>query len=82
MMVWKKRQTIQAMQVRAVAQSALGGKEAEKAYKEFVAELANVSPESKSDNLRNKLENMKQIHAIKVKPLDSMSNRNLNKVKR
>lgn len=82
MLVWKKRQTIQVMQVRAIAQSALGGKEAESAYKEFVTELSHMSPETKKDDLRDKLEDMKKISAIRVTPLETKPARNVNKVKK
>lgn len=70
MLVWKKRQIIHAMQVRAMAQSALGGKEAEEAYKEFIQELTQTIPEKQDNSMRDKLEEMKQIQAIKVTPLE------------
>ena len=69
MLVWKKKQIIQAMQVRAMAQSALGGKEAEQAYKDFVNELTQTAQEAKRDELRERLEDMKKIDAIRVTPL-------------
>ena len=69
MLVWQKRKVIEAMQTRAVAQSALGGKEAEEAYKDFINELTQTKEEKRHDDLRDKLENMKKIQAIKFKKL-------------
>lgn len=69
MLVWKKRQIIHATQVRAMAQSALGGKEAEEAYKDFIEQLTQTKEEVKRDELRDRLEDMKKITAIKVTPL-------------
>lgn len=81
MLVWKKRQVIQAMQVRAMAQSALGGKDAEKAYKDFIRELTQTEQEQKRDVLRDRLEDMKKISAIKVTPLAPVhKTRNIKKV--
>lgn len=83
MLVWQKRRVIQAMQTRAVAQSALGGKEAEEAYKDFISELTQTKEKKRNDDLRDKLENMKKIQAIKVTPLETASpKRTLKKVKR
>jgi hypothetical protein len=82
MLVWKKKQVIHAAQIRAMAQSALGGKEAEQAYKDFIEELTQVSPENNKDELRERLEDMKKIQAIKVTPLETAtSRRKLRKVK-
>ena len=77
MLVWQKRQSIQAAQTRAVAQAALGGKEAEKAYAEFVEELSsmNVSAQRKVDPLKKHFEAMKNITAIKVAPLSMTPNK-------
>ena len=83
MLVWKKRQTIHAMQIRAVAQSALGGKEAEDAYKEFVNELTQSAPEKKDNQMKTRLEEMKSIQAIKVTPLAPITkSRKLKKVEK
>jgi hypothetical protein len=71
MLVWQKRRTIQAMETRAVVQSALGGKEAETAYKEFIEQLTQTKEQKRNDDLRDKLENMKKIQAIKVRPLET-----------
>lgn len=82
MLVWKKKQVIYAAHIRAMAQSALGGKEAEEAYKDFIQELTQVSPENNKDELRERLEDMKKIQAIKVTPLETAtSRRNIRKVK-
>ena len=71
------------MHTRAVAQSALGGKEAEEAYKDFINELTQTKEESRHDDLRAKLEQMKKIQAIKVTPLETASpKRTLKKVTR
>lgn len=81
MLVWQKRRVIHAMQTRAVAQSALGGKEAEEAYKDFINELTQTKEQKRNDNLREKLENMKKIQAIKVTPLQTAApKRTLKKV--
>ena len=87
MLVWKKRQVIHAAEVRAIAQSALGGDQAEKAYTDFLNHLTQQKDEevSRKDMLREKLEDMKKIQAIKVTPLDpgSLSKRQpLKRVKR
>lgn len=83
MLVWKKRQVIHAMQIRAMAQSSLGGKEAEEAYKDFIAELTQVKEEKKQDELRDRLEDLKQIQAIKVTPLEMASpKRTLKRIKK
>lgn len=64
-----------------MAQSALGGKDAEQAYKDFVTELTQVKQETKRDELRDKLEDMKKIAAIKVTPLmDTAQRSHLRKV--
>lgn len=59
------------METRAVVQSALGGKEAETAYKEFIEQLTQTKEQKRHDDLRDKLENMKKIQAIKVRPLET-----------
>ena len=83
MLVWQRRRVIQAMETRAVAQSALGGKEAEQAYKDFINELTQTKEQKRHDDLRDKLENMKKIQAIKVTPLQTAApKRTLKKVKR
>ena len=83
MLVWQKRRVLHAMHTRAVAQSALGGKEAEEAYKDFINELTQTKEESRHDDLRAKLEQMKKIQAIKVTPLETASpKRTLKKVTR
>ena len=69
------------MQVRAMAQSALGGKDAEKAYKDFVSELTQSKQETKRDELRDRLEDMKKIAAIRVTPMGPPTKqRNIKKV--
>ena len=71
------------MQVRAMAQSALGGKDAEQAYKDFVAELTQAKQETKRDELRDRLEDMKKITAIRVTPMGPPAKqRNIKKVHR
>ena len=83
MLVWQRRRVIRAMETRAVAQSALGGKEAEQAYKDFINELTQTKEQKRHDDLRDKLENMKKIQAIKVTPLQTAApKRTLKKVKR
>lgn len=83
MLVWRKRQVISAMKTRAVAQSALGGKEAEEAYKDFINELNQTKEQKRNDILREKLEGIKNIQAIKVTPLDTAApKRTLKKVTR
>ena len=83
MLVWQRRRVIQAMETRAVAQAALGGKEAEQAYKDFINELTQTKEQKRHDDLRDKLENMKKIQAIKVTPLQTAApKRTLKKVKR
>lgn len=83
MLVWKRRQVISAMQTRAVAQSALGGKEAEQAYKDFIEELTHTQDEKRHDHLREKLENIQKIKAIKITPLETaVPKRTLKKVKK
>lgn len=52
-----------------MAQSALGGKDAEQAYKDFVSELTQTKQEAKKDLLREQLEQMKKISAIRVRPV-------------
>ena len=81
MLVWQKRRVIHAMQTRAVVQSSLGGKEAEEAYKDFISQLTQTNEEKRHDDLRDKLENMKKIQAIKITPLETASpKRTLKKV--
>ena len=64
-----------------MAQSALGGKEAEQAYKDFITELSNTSkPSVEKDELRDKLELVKNIKAIRVTPLKAEAPRQLKKV--
>lgn len=83
MLVWRKRQMIYAMQTRAMAQSALGGKEAEEAYKDFINELTQSAQEKKDNKMRDRLEDMKAIQAIKVTPLEvAGKTRKLKKVER
>ena len=66
-----------------MAQSSLGGQEAETAYKDFITELTQTKEEVKRDALREKLEEMKQIQAIKVTPLATPTpTRTLKKVKK
>lgn len=64
-----------------MAQSALGGKEAEEAYNEFVTELSNSHKKDKEpDMLQQSLEKVKQIQAIRVTPIAQEPLRHVKKV--
>ena len=82
LLVWKKRQVIHAAEIRAVAQSALGGTEAEQAYKDFIGELTQDTEDKKRIDLQEKLEAMKNITAIRVTPLDTTPARKLRTVEK
>jgi hypothetical protein len=86
LLIWKKRQIIRAAEVRAMAQSALGGKEAEEAFVDFIQELTQDSDKEetgKESQLRNKLDKMKKIEAIRFRPLHPEApTRKIKKVKR
>ena len=82
-MVWKKRQIIAVAQARAVAQASLGGKEAEEAFKDFIAEITQEQSKKEQDSLRDKLTDLTKIQAIKFRPLDPLTKtKQLKKVKK
>lgn len=69
-----------------MAQSALGGKEAEEAYKDFIKELTQDSAKEgskKEEHLQAALNQMKKIEAIRFRPLHpDAPTRQIKKVKR
>ena len=69
LLVQKYYEQRELLGARAQAQAALGGEAAEKAWKDFSGFVNRVAEEDATDKMRKRLEELKKIKEIRIRPL-------------